>query len=105
MVNTMKKIIDGKLYNTETAKKIATWSNTYGHGDFKYCEETLFKKKTGEYFLYGEGGALSKYARSCGNNSCGGNEFIPLSENEAKEWMEIHADADDYIAEFGEVEE
>mgnify|MGYP000436735555 FL=1 len=56
--------------------------------------------------MYGMGGALSKYAKSCGSNeSSGGSEFIPLSENEAKEWMERYADAEDYIAEFGEVEE
>lgn len=102
----MKKIINGKMYNTETAKEVATWSNSYNFGDFNYCEETLYKKKTGEYFLYGMGGALSKYARSCGSNgSSGGSEFVPLSENEAKEWMERYADAEDYIAEFGEVEE
>ena len=102
----MKKIINGKMYNTETAKKVATWDNGYPYGDFHYCEETLYKKKTGEYFFYGEGGPLSKYARSCGNDDwCGGDEFVPLSENEAREWMEKNADADDYIAEFGEVEE
>lgn len=101
----MKKIINGKMYNTEIAKEIATWNNSYNRGDFNYCEETLYKKKTGEYFLYGEGGALSRYARSCGSSgSCGGSEFIPFSKTEAKEWMESNADADDYIAEFGEVE-
>lgn len=102
----MKKIINGKMYNTETAKEVATWSNSYNFDDFNYCEETLYKKKTGEYFLYGMGGALSKYARLCGSNgSGGGSEFVPLSENEAKEWMERYADAEDYIAEFGEAEE
>lgn len=102
----MKKIINGKMYNTGTAKEIARWENCYPSCDFRYCEETLYKKKTGEYFLYGMGGALSKYARSCGSNgSSGGSEFVPLSENEAKEWMEHNADADDYVTEFGEVEE
>lgn len=101
----MRKIINGKMYDTNTAKVIGTWSN-YKYGDFNYCEETLYKKKTGEYFLYGEGGALSKYAKSCGNNdTCGGSEFIPLSKNEAKKWMECNTSAEKYIAEFGEVEE
>lgn len=102
----MKKIISGKMYNTETAKKVVAWDNGYACGDFSHYEETLYKKKTGEYFLYGEGGPSSKYARPCGMNEwCGGDEFIPLSENEAREWMEKKADADDYIEEFGEVEE
>lgn len=53
----MKKIIDGKMYNTETAKECGTWDNCeYG---FNRVEETLYRKKTGEFFIHGEGGANS----------------------------------------------
>ena len=52
------------------------------------------------------GGALSKYARPVGsNNTSGGNEIIPLTENQARKWMEENCDTDAYIAEFGEVAE
>ena len=56
----MKKIINGRKYDTETAKEIGYWSNGYPCSDFNHCEETLYLKKTGEYFLYGEGGALTE---------------------------------------------
>ena len=55
----MRKNIDRKMYDTETAELLASSSNGYGHGDFRYMEEQLYRKKTGEFFLYGEGGALS----------------------------------------------
>lgn len=102
----MKKIIKGRKYDTETAKELATWSNGYGVSDFKYCIETLYIKKTGEYFLYGEGGAMSKYSESCGQNCwCGGEKIIPLTVDKAKSWAERNIDADEYEEIFGEVEE
>ena len=102
----MKKIINGKLYDTETAKEIAVWSNGRSYSDFSHCVETLYKKRTGEYFLYGSGGPMSKYSKSCGDNSWSGDsQIIPLSYKAAKEWAEEKMDADDYMAEFGPVSE
>lgn len=101
----MKKIINGKLYNTETAKKIAEYSNGYGCADFYYVCETLYQKKTGEYFLYGVGGALSMYRESAGNNYVGGEEIIPYTEEEAQQWAVENLEADEYMELFGEVEE
>lgn len=72
----MKKIINGRKYDTETAKEIGYWSNGYPCSDFNHCEETLYLKKTGEYFLYGEGGALTEYARSVCGGSTGGSRIM-----------------------------
>lgn len=101
----MKKIIKNRLYDTDTAKLIGeyTFSN---RTDFKYFEEALYCKKNGEYFLYGEGGPLSKYAASAGTNEISGSEkILPLAEEDAKAWAEEYLDADTYIKEFGEIEE
>lgn len=101
----MKKIINNKIYDTTTAQKCGEWSNGHYTSDFAYCAETLYRKKTGEYFLHGEGHALSKYASSSGN-SCGwGEQIIPLSYAQAQKWAESHLDGDDYISVFGEPEE
>lgn len=98
----MKKIIKGKLYDTETAKQIATYHASCWLSDFRYYEEELFKKRTGEYFLYGSGNAASKYRKSCGMNEwCEGDEIVPLTYSEAAKWAEEHMDAEDYIAAFG----
>lgn len=100
----MKKIIKGKLYNTDTATHIG--NQCHDIGNFNYCNENLYRKKTGEYFLHVEGGPMSKYAESTGQNEwSGGEEIIPYSYAEAKEWVERHLSADDYEKEFGVVEE
>lgn len=102
----MKKIISGKRYDTETAKEVGSWSNGYYGTDFKYEGEVLYRKRGGEYFLYGEGNAASRYAEAVGSNSwAGGWRIMPLSYNEAAKWAETHLDADEYEAEFGEVPE
>lgn len=104
---TMKEIINGKLYNTETANEIAVWSNNDSdYSDFRCIEETLYQKKNGEFFLAAYGGALTKYRRSCGNNSWSGNTLIfPFSDGETKEWLAKHSFVTSYIQLFGEVEE
>lgn len=95
----MKKIIEGKLYNTDTATEIGM--DCGGDGFSHWCER-LYRKRTGEFFLYGEGGPMTKYAVSCGQNSwSGGEKIIPLSPEKAREWAEEHLDADDYAEIFG----
>ena len=101
----MKKIINGKMYNTETAKEVSYWSKG-AYMNFTYIGETLYRKRTGEYFLYGESGAAEKYAEKVGcNNWSEGKVIIPFTEDQAKEWLEEHGSAEEYIEEFGEPEE
>ena len=102
----MKKIINGKVYDTEKAKQVASYSNAGSWRDFQHYEETLYLKRTGEYFLFGEGGPMTRYARSEGQNSWTGGERIePLTYAAAKEWAEEHLTASEYESIFGEVEE
>ena len=84
----MKKIISNKVYDTNTAQKLGDWDNGHYTNDFAYCAETLYRKKTGEYFLHGEGHALSKYASHSGNSSGWGEKIIPMSYTEAQTWAE-----------------
>jgi len=102
----MKKIINKKLYNTETALNLAEYWHRYNRGDFSWYEEVLYVKRTGEYFLYGKGGPASPYAVPVDSHTMsGGEKIIPLTLEEAKEWAEEKVDADDYIELFGPVEE
>ena len=102
----MKKIINGKMYDTETAKEIAGCYHGEGPRDFRHYSEKLYRKRTGEYFLAGEGGPMSHYAVTVSRNSwSGGEKIIPLTYKEATEWAEREMDAEDYEAEFGPVSE
>lgn len=102
----MKKIISGKVYDTSTATELAAYSSPGSWRDFSHYEETLYRKKTGEFFLHGEGGPMTRYAQATGVNSwSGGERIMPLSYKEAQEWAEEHLDGDEYEAIFGEVAE
>lgn len=101
----MKKIINGKMYNTETAAKVGFWSNDLTYGDFGWIEQTLYKKKTGEFFLFGEGGPATGYAERVCGGYCSGSRITPMTVEEAKQWAESRMNADDYEAVFGPVEE
>lgn len=84
----MKEVINGKVYNTETATEVAEYWNQLAHGNFYYFEENLFITKKGSWFLYGKGGAYSKYGTCYGNYSKWGEKIIPLTEEEAFKWCE-----------------
>lgn len=101
----MKKIINGKRYDTETAQLIgsASYSN---RTDFHFWSEELYRKKTGECFLYCEGGPASKYGRQIEQNAwSGGEKIIPLTLKEAQKWGEEYMNADEYEQVFGKIEE
>ncbi len=100
----MRKIINGKRYNTESAKFIGY--TQYSHpGDFAYWRVELYQKITGEFFIYGEGGPMSSYARTTGQNETSGSEEIrPLTLQEARKWAEKYLDGDVVEETFGIIE-
>ena len=92
----MKKIINGKLYNTETAHLVGTWSNEMD-GDFSWTEESLYQKKTGEFFIYGQGGAHTRYAQNTdATHWCEGEAITLISYDDTRQWAEEHLTADQY---------
>lgn len=96
----MKKIIKGKLYDTDKAKLLGADGGNYG--SFDEWHEKLYQKRTGEFFLYGEGGPRTRYAHSVGENMwSGGSMIIPLSVETAREWVEAHLDTEQYETIFG----
>ena len=103
----MKKIIANKVYDTATATLLGEASaNGMSPRDFGYWSEELYQKRTGEYFLYGEGGPATRYAVSAGENSWnGGEKIMPLAYDTARQWAEDHLTADEYEAIFGTVAE
>ena len=87
----MKAIIKGKRYNTDKAQLVAKYDNILGGSDFNYLCEKLYQTEKGNWFLAGEGGPMTKYARHVGNgNKSGGSKITPMTENDVIEWLEEH---------------
>lgn len=86
----MKKIIDGKKYDTTTATEICVGF----FGNFSCKKVTLYRKQNGEFFEHHE------------LNEFGFREWIvPLSKTEAMEFAEQEMSVDEYESVFGEVSE
>lgn len=83
----MKKIIDSKLYNTETAEEIA--GESYGNsGDLSHTFQSLMRTKKGNYFFYVGGGPMSEHAKKLGGNTIAGSSSIWIpDEDEMKTWL------------------
>lgn len=89
----MKQVINGKVYNTETAIRLFEVSNCFSCSDFRHFDFHVYQTKKGAFFLAGSGGPMTMFGRPCGNMTSGGSKIIPLTENEALEWAESqHAD-------------
>lgn len=91
----MCKIINGKKYDTATAKKLDE-NYHYSNGNITGCT-SFFRKKTGEFFLY--------YWANPHDLWSGHSYIQPLTIEEAKEYAEEHLSGDVYEEIFGEVEE
>lgn len=74
----MKKIVDGKMYDTDVSEEIYLDEMT---------NRRIFQTKKGNYFLLYPNG-----------------EVVPKTEDEIKEFLGLN-DTEKYIALFGEVEE
>lgn len=81
----MKKIINGKVYDTKTAKEIG-YFNDQPTGN---QQETLYRKRTGEFFVQ---------HWDIWNGDC----INPISFKEAQKWLEDHGSAEQYAEVFGE---
>lgn len=87
----MRKIINGKMYDTSTAKRRSDTIDVGNVEELDFYGLTLYQKRTGEFFLYRDvhRGDLD-------------DGIIPLTYDDAREWAESHLDADDYESIFGD---
>ena len=99
----MNKVINNRLYDTETATLIATKTHYPCCNNCCECEDyctkeiSLFRKTTGEYFLYMHCSSMEV--------ACEESEIRPISLEEAKVHASILLDGTEYMKLFGVVEE
>jgi len=99
----MKQIINKKSYDTNRSYKIAAYWNGASTNDFNHLSEALYLTPRGNWFVAGEGGAMSKYGESCegGNSRCGGSNIEPLTPEDALNWLEAHDETEAIEKHFG----
>lgn len=101
----MKRIIDGKRYDTDTAEMVCDVSSrTSNQRDFKWHDTQLYRTKNGRWFVAGEGGPMSQWFHDTGNGYSYGKGLRVIDANEARELLEQH-DALDALGEYFPIEE
>lgn len=84
----MRRIIKNKVYDTDSARKMGTYRGLFD--DY----ESLYRKKTGEFFLHAYDGPNSE------------DSIIPLTYDKAQEWARTSLTEEQYERIFfGVVEE
>lgn len=100
----MKLNFNGTQYDTETATLLAEYDDGRSNRDTSHMTEALYRTQDGEYFLFGQGGRTSCYARAC---PCGGwnngSSILPVTLERAKGWAKEHLSTEECEAIFGKV--
>lgn len=97
----MKKVIKGAVCDTETATKIGSCDHDI-IDHLHWWSETLYRTKSGRYFIHGEGGPASRYSIADGDAHWkSGEQINVISRKAAEEWAEEHLSGDEYEAAFG----
>ena len=99
----MKKVIDGKSYDTCTAVHVCNLNSpTDNRSDFNWHKTGLYSTQKGSFFVSGEGGPRSMWAKSVGQNSWSwGKGLRSVNEKEARDFMEDAGLSEDAFAAVG----
>ena len=86
----MREIIDGNIYDTETAENLC--QHEEGKiGNWWWILETLYVTPEGNYFMHATGGCGTQYAVQEGNRMVGNRYTIyPVSEYNARVTLELN---------------
>ncbi len=103
----MKRVIDGKIYDTKTAEEICDLPCHHYPGDFQFHETTLYRTPRGNFFLAGKGGPMTRWAQPEGNSGySGGSGLEVITHEEARGYAESAELSPEAMAEAGfELEE
>lgn len=97
----MRKVIKGAVCDTETATRLGACGHDITNRLYRWTE-TLYRTKSGRYFIHGEGGPGSRYAKAEDDGHWKRGEQIDIITKEAAEkWAEEHLSGDEYEAAFG----
>ena len=99
----MKAIINGLRYDTEKAICVGEASHNYNNENFDWWFVGLYKTpRSGKFFLAGEGGPWSMWARRIGDGRFDGEGIKALSLEDARKWAEKYLTVDEVEAAFSE---
>lgn len=105
---SLKKIIDGKTYNTKTASNLACYAYDNSPNQYEWQWEYLYQTRGGAFFLVAEG--MTEYTPYGAvlpgtNDYVRGHVLLPLDANQLKAWLEMRDLVEEYEEIYGEQDE
>ena len=94
----MKRVIEGKRYDTETADCVADISpRRYANdaSNFHWEDTYLYRTKKGAWFIAGKGHAASRWATACGNGYGPGSGLQVVTAEDARLFLEQYGTVED----------
>lgn len=103
----MKKIINKKLYDTDTATLVA--DEEISLRDFYRTSESLYITDNGNWFVHAESSAGGTYSTQGQGDDCGpGETIIAIDAEDVLDWAETHRisseECNDIVARLKNVE-
>jgi hypothetical protein len=100
----MKKIINWKKYDTDTATEVIDLYSKLSKTDFGYWECDLYRTAKGKWFIHGEGNGASVFAIVTGTGTTAGSGLRVVSDGWVRDELE-RAGHDNILEEFFDIEE
>ena len=100
----MKRVVDGKVYDTDTAKLVYEYSRGFS-GVARFIYEGLYKTKLGRFFIEYSGGPYSVYGECEGSTVSGSSGIRVVDADEAMKWCERHHCPVEIMASYFTLEE
>ena len=97
----MTKVINNKTYRSHTAHLIVMLPSLVPHTSNKWHETSLHRTQQGAYFLAGEGGSLSRWAKSTPRGTIPGEGIEPISKDDALAYAKDAGLSPDRFAQAG----
>jgi hypothetical protein len=87
----MRKIIDGKVYDTSPVELIAEYTHE-GQGDIRYLSVGLYRTRKGTWFTVGRARATDRLAPFLSDHCDESGDVVEVIEaTEARQFLEVHA--------------
>ena len=91
----MRKVIDGKSYDTAAAEQVYRHDNGIGPPDFRFRAKTLYRTRHGRWFIYHEGGAMTDMAAASSGGYTNGRDIEVISDEDAFGFLAAHSEESD----------
>lgn len=86
-----QQVIDGKRYDTETARLVYNWDSGHSSDDFNQRSKGLYRTTNGNWFILHAGGPATDMAKWYGDSCSGGQSIEPVTEEGAFAFLQEHS--------------